>query len=349
MRVIERSEFLQEDGQITLENRIRATLRHGFGWFGSMEAQRMVTDRMASVLGPDYVLVRNLTLPGTSMTLPMILIGPQGVRAIIATPLRGTFRAKGEEWLTFDSGARRFKRVRPNQQAMAIGQAELLLKYFRSQGYDLPEVEPVLIFTNPRTHVDTARPRVRIVMVDGIEHFAANLMQLHPIMDQEDVQALVDCLLRPKTAEPEPTGEPFVPAPTASAPEPVRPGPRPGRALEPEALVESLRPLASLPEATAGPEAEEVILEAPFQPADILPALKKGIQESVPRLQQGVQRLDQSVEQLDVSLSRGGQRLARRLPRFRRSQWLLLGVMVFFELVILAVMTVLVLRDVLYG
>lgn len=349
MRVIERSEFLQEDGQVTLENRIRATLRHGFGWFGSMEAQRMVSDRLASVLGPDYVLVRNLTLPGSGVTLPMILIGPQGVRAIVTTPLRGTFRAKGEEWLTFDSGARRFKRVRPNQQAIVIGHAELLLKYLRSQGYDLPEVEPVLIFTNPRTHVDTARPRVRIVMVDGIEHFAANLMQLHPIMDQEDVQTLADCLLHPKAAEPEPTGEPFVPAAVAPPPEPVHPSPRPGRAPEPEALVDSLRPLASLPEATAGPEAEEVILEAPFQPADLLPTLKKGIKESVPRLQQQVQRLDQGVERLDESLSQRGYRLARRLPRFRRSQWLLLGVMVFFELVILAVMTVLVLRDVLYG
>lgn len=348
MRVIERSEFLQEDGQVTLENRIRAMLQHGFGWYASIEAQRTVSDRLGAVLGPDYVLLRNLRLPGTAVTVPMILIGPQGVRAIVATSLRGTFRAKGEEWLTFDTGARHFKRVRPNQQAIAIGHADLVLKYFRSQGYDLPEVEPVLIFTNPRTHIDTARPRVRIVMVDGIEHFAANLMQLHPILDLEDVETLVHCLLHPKTAEPEPTGEPFVPT-APELPRPVQPSGRPGRAAEPDELVASLRPIASLPEASAGPEAEEVTLEAPFRPADILPTLQKGIKEGVPRIQQGARRFDQGVERLDRSLSERGARLARRLPRFRRGQWLVLGIMVFFELVILAVMAVLVLRDVLYG
>ncbi|MEW6566614.1 MAG: hypothetical protein AB1449_00315 [Chloroflexota bacterium] len=354
MRVIERSEFLQEDGQTTLENRIRATLRYGFGWYASMEAQRMVGQRLGSVLGPDYVLMCNVALPGSPAIVPLILIGPQGVRSIVTTSLRGTYRAKGEEWLTFDSGARHFKRVRPNQQAIAIGHSDIVLKYFRGQGYDLHEVEPVLIFTNPRTHVDTARPRVRIVMADGIEHFGANLLQLHPILDHEDVEALVDCVLHPKQMRPEPTGEPFVPAmppaPTPAEPvAPVRPSAFPERAPEPSEVVESLRPLWAEPEITVGPEAEEVILEAPFQPADILPTLQKGIKEGVPRIQQGVQRLDQGVERLDQTLSTRGARLARRLPPFSTGQWLLLGVMVFFELVVLAIMTVLVLRDVLYG
>ena len=220
MIVIERSSFRDESGAISLESRLRGTLRFGLRWHGEMEAQQAVTQRLSKALGDEHVLVRNQVLPGTDVTIPLILLSPQGVRVIFPTPIRGIYRAKLDEWLVFDSSSRRFKRVRPNLQGAALTMAIQLLRFLKGQGYPLPEIESVLIFTNPRTHVDTARPSVRIVLADAIDHFADNLQAFPAIMDGEDIGAVLDSLATPKPVEPSAEIEP------GAAPEPAEPAAR---------------------------------------------------------------------------------------------------------------------------
>jgi hypothetical protein len=75
-----------------------------------------------------------------------------------------------------------------------------------------------LVFTNPRTHVDTARPAARVILSDAIDHFAANLQQFQPIMDQQDIKAIIKALTNPDATPvaPEPTfEEPIPPSPAA--------------------------------------------------------------------------------------------------------------------------------------
>src|SRR3972149_6797933 len=112
-----------------------------------------------------------------------------------------------------------FRPARPNLQQSALSAADLLLNYFHSLGYDLPQVDPVLMFINPRAHVDTVHPRARIVLADALEHFAANLREQPPIMDREDGQLLIEALLHP----PQPKVEEVL------APPPPRPLPPPRR------------------------------------------------------------------------------------------------------------------------
>jgi hypothetical protein len=202
MIVIERSTFRDDEGAISLENRLRGMFRYGMRWYGEMEAQLIVTQRLLKSLGDEHVLVRNQVLPGTDVTIPLILLSPQGVRVLVPTPIRGIYRAKLDEWLTFDGGARRFKRIRPNLQGITLTMANQLLRFLKSQGYPLPEIESVLIFTNPRTHVDTARPSVRIVLADAIDHFASNLQKFPAIMDGEDIGAVLGSLTSPRPATP---------------------------------------------------------------------------------------------------------------------------------------------------
>jgi len=217
MRVIERSEFRDETGTISLPNRLRGTLRYGLAWYGIMQAQLEVTERLSRSLPNDYHLLRNVLVPGTGLITSLILIGPQGVYAVHPTQLRGVYRAKDDEWLSHSSG--RFRPARPNLQQAALATADVLLKYFRDRGYGLPTVEAVLMFTSPRAHIDTVHPRARIVLADAIEHFAANLRQSPPIMDREDAQLLIDALLHPP--EPEVTPAPPEPRPLPPAAQPL--------------------------------------------------------------------------------------------------------------------------------
>jgi hypothetical protein len=218
----------------------------------------------------------------------MILIGPQGVRVIRATSVRGVFRAKGDEWMTFRSGAGHFRRVRPNQQAVVLADAEAVHRFLQGQGFGLPEVEAVLVFTNPRTHVDTARPRARIVLADGLEHMAANLTQLRPIMDQEDIEAVLGALQHARLPGLEAGAEP-VTGPGGrgrmdrTLGPPTGPPARPGVAgadLERRLRAE---PASARPFMEPVEEVEELIEEAPFQAGDILPTLERRVRASVPR------------------------------------------------------------------
>lgn len=217
MNVIDRSEYRDEEGVITLQSRIQGTLQHGLSWYGEMQAQEFVSERLDRTLDRAHTLLRNVIIPGTTINVSMILLSPQGIRVLEPSSIKGVFRAKGEEWLKFDSRGRRFKRSRPNLQAQTLDLAQLvhryLQRYLESQGYlegqeyNLPEVEAVAIFANPRTHVDTARPRIRIVQADAIDHFAANLLEFQPIMDQEDIEILTEALIEPKRPEREKEAE----------------------------------------------------------------------------------------------------------------------------------------------
>lgn len=227
MEVLELSDFRDEEGGISLENRILGTVKHGLNWHGEMEAQALITRRLERTLGDEHLLLRNVPLVGTEVIASMILFGPQGVRLLQPSTLRGTFRAKDNDWQTFDGRTRRFKSARPNLQFRALAIARGLLRYFERQGFPLPELEAVLIFTNPQTHVDTATPEARIVLADAIDHFAANLQELDVIMDNEDIQMLVDSLLNPELPEPEPEAAPEEAVPTEEEAvfeaEPLRP------------------------------------------------------------------------------------------------------------------------------
>ncbi len=202
MEVIELSEFRDEEGLISLENRIRGTIKFGFSWYGDMKAQELVTRKLQGILDDDHMLLLNAPLVGTDVLAPMILFSPQGARLLYPSTARGNFRAQDDQWMTYSSRSSQFKPKKPNLQFRALAFARGLLRYFESQGFPLPEMEAVLLFTNPQTHVDSANPQTRIVLADAFEHFASNMLEGESIMDRDDIHMLVDSLLNPKLPEP---------------------------------------------------------------------------------------------------------------------------------------------------
>jgi hypothetical protein len=208
MRVVDLSEFRSEEGQIDLENRIRATLQFGLGWYADIQAQDFVVQRLEKVLDNQHTMLRNVPLVGTELVAPLILLSPQGIRLIHPIRKRGVFRAKDEDWQTFDGRVRRFRPSRPNLQFQVLAMARGIHRYLQAQGFPLPDLEAVLVFTNPQTHVDTATPAARIVLADAVDHFASKLLELKPIMDQEDIDLLVEAISHPQLPEPEAEPEP---------------------------------------------------------------------------------------------------------------------------------------------
>jgi hypothetical protein len=290
MRRKELSEFVDQDGQISLENRIKASLRFGLGWYSDMEAIDKTIEKLSHTLGPEHLAITNLTLGDGTVVLPIVLLSPQGVRVIVPSRLSGVYRAKGEDWLKYGgSGTQRFSPARPNLIKSALGFAEILHSRLRELGYDIPQVEPVLIFVNPRTHIDSHSSVTRIVQADAIERFASNLLQDHPLMDMDDIEELDAALTKPPKAEIEPEPE-----------QPVRAEPRP---VAPIQL----------------PKASDLEQEALFT----------GDRSALtPR----------TLRQLGL----------RRLP-FSKRQTIVLGVLLFFEILILSISAIIVIANTFYG
>jgi hypothetical protein len=228
MRVIEKSPFIDPEGDISLENRVRATLKHGMSWYAEIQAQDYVTGRLDRSLDDDHVLVRNAVLPGVDVTMPLVLIGPHGVQLILATPAKGIYRAKGDTWLSFNQRAQRFQPSKPNLLTRTDVFAQALLTYIQNQGVPLPEIEPILAFSDPRSHVDSVDPSVRIILADGIRHIAASLEKAPAIMDQEDIQGISRLLTDPAENAILPAHETPLPEPEpVPEPAPVSPVPKP--------------------------------------------------------------------------------------------------------------------------
>lgn len=204
MNVVERSKYRDEDDTISFMNRVNATLEHGLNWYGIMQSQEVVTRRLGRVLGDQHHLLRNISIPGIEEGMPlMVLVNPQGVRLLMTYSIRGVFRAKDDDWLRFESRTRKFKRSKQNLQTDGVSLLKRLQQLLEIQGHENFESEVVLIFTHPRTLIDSARPITRVVSADAIEYFAANLEQSDISINPDRVNTIVDALLYPQIPDPE--------------------------------------------------------------------------------------------------------------------------------------------------
>ncbi len=215
MKIIDKTPLQDANGNISFAARVQGTLKYGFNWFAELEAQKAVIAQLDRSLEKGFVLIRNFTLPNIEVVIPLILIGPGGISVIYATPVKGFFEAKGDQWNTVTNG--RPLPASVNLLEIVTKRARALQRYLQDQKINLPNpVEPVLITTDPGAHIDSMRPAVRVVMSDGIKQFASSVLQAAPIWRSDMVYDLADRVTDPRLHE-EPKAPPPERAPAARA------------------------------------------------------------------------------------------------------------------------------------
>ncbi len=300
MKVIDKTPLQNEKGEIGLVQRVQGTLKYGFSWYPELEAQKIIITQLDRALEKGFILIRNLTLVGSEIIEPIILVGPPGVYVIYVTHLSGFYEAKGDQWNVSSNG-----RTQPapiNLMSRAARLAKVLQVYLERQGVSLPyPVEPVLIASSPAMHVDSMRPAVRVVMSDAVKQFAASLLQARPVFNGEVVRDLAD-----RIVEPRPKAAPAV-APTPA-------------------------PQAPAPDASGTPSRAQAIFQAseqakPFNPAD----LSFAFDESAAPAENGVpQNLRETSPAQPLPAQKPGQR------GMKSWQFVILGVMALCECCIIA-------------
>jgi hypothetical protein len=216
MKIIDKTPFRGEDGSISLIDRIQATLKYGLPWYDRIQAQEKIIAVFEKQLGRNFILMRNVTLGGTDVELPLILIGPPGIFVINVITEKGVFRAKDDEWGTISGSQLVPAKVNQVVRTSRMGQ---VLKIFleRAGLKDKASVDSILLSTDPGTHIESVRPIVRVVMSDALERLVASLAQARDSLGPEISATIAQVILSgkpvrlaPETApeaepEPEPT------------------------------------------------------------------------------------------------------------------------------------------------
>ncbi|MFZ5855317.1 MAG: hypothetical protein ACOYZ6_00670 [Chloroflexota bacterium] len=208
MKIIDQTPLLDANGQLSLVNRIQGMLKYGFSWPSNLEAQARVIAQLNKVIEKGHTLFRNQQLGASEIIVPLILIGTSGIYVMDATPLKGLYQARGEEWGTLTNG--RFQPANVNILSRTARLAKILQVFFERQGLKLAApVEPVLLAADPGLHIESIRPAVRPVMSDAIDRYAASLLTARPVYNAQEVGEFVERLQNPRSArQAEPRPEP---------------------------------------------------------------------------------------------------------------------------------------------
>ncbi len=209
MKIVDKTPLVDEKGNLALMQRIQGMLQFGFNWPRELEVQSAIIKFFENNLEKNFTLIRNMPLGQSGIVIPMILLGPPGIYVIEVTHLRGRYQASGEAW-NVESG-NGYAPAPVNLIKRTIRMADALNAFISRQGVRLPvTIDPVLIAGDPGLHIESARPAIRVMMIDGIKSFVNGILSASPVLSMMQVNDFTDRILnpRPKMEAPPPMAEP---------------------------------------------------------------------------------------------------------------------------------------------
>jgi hypothetical protein len=198
MKIIDKTPLLDEKGELGFTQRIQGMFQFGFNWPNELRAQKAIITFFDRQLDKGYSLIRNMALGQSGIMVPMILLGPTGIHVINVTFLRGRYEVRGDTWN--EAAGDKYKPAQVNvvQQTMRMGRA--LQVFIERQGVKLSaKPEPVLIAGDPGLHIESIRPAIRVMMIDGIKSYVTGLATGQRVLSAEHVFEYTERLLNPRS------------------------------------------------------------------------------------------------------------------------------------------------------
>jgi len=239
MKIIDKTPLLDEKGNLGLVQRVQGMLQFGFSWPNELQVQTAIVKFFERQLEKGYTLIRNMPLGESGIMIPLILLGPTGIYVIEVTSVKGRYEAKGDSW-NVEAG-NQYKPAPVNLLQRTTRMARALQAYIERQGVKIPiTIEPVLIAGDPGLHIESVRPAIKVMMIDGIKAFVNGLATGAPVLRADQVNDYTERILNPRRKSepsesfPEPEPEPQSETPAAWEQnwyeEPVQQQPEPSRA-----------------------------------------------------------------------------------------------------------------------
>ena len=212
MKLIDKTPLVNEKGELSVAQRVQGMLKFGFNWPTELQAQKAIVTFFDRQLEKGYTLIRNMTLGASGITVPMILLGPAGIYVIHVTYLRGRYEARGNAW-NEESGTG-FKPASPNLIQQTARMAAAVKAFIERQGVKVPvPIEPVLIAANPGLHIESVKPAVKVMMIDGIKSFVTGLSSTGRVLSAEAVHEFTERIVDPRPVRKAPASPMAMPRP----------------------------------------------------------------------------------------------------------------------------------------
>lgn len=196
MKIIENTSQNQKSQSPNVLGGMIGSLKLGRATPQEVQAQQAVIAVLEKALDNRYFLLRDISLAEQEMPIPLILVGPAGIKVIHPLALRGVYRVRVDEWEQLDTQRQTYRPVTPNLIIQAQQMAQAVEEHLKAQNIDPPPVEPALVFTDTGVHIEMVRPAVRIVLIDAIDRFIAGLLQAPVMLSKEEVQQSTDSLAK---------------------------------------------------------------------------------------------------------------------------------------------------------
>ena len=163
--------------------------------------QEEFAEALNRVLDHRFTLLCDVRLDGVDEPIPHILVGPAGIWVIFHSNEKGVFYARESGWAGLDGKTGEFRSIRPNPITSSLRKTAALREELDKQGIQCPQIEAVLHFSDPGAHVQTEKPAVRIVLIDGLERFIQNILTAPGLLDANTIEQIVTALLGVTTQE----------------------------------------------------------------------------------------------------------------------------------------------------
>ncbi|HET9539721.1 MAG TPA: hypothetical protein VFQ46_03905 [Candidatus Limnocylindria bacterium] len=156
-------------------------------------------DDLARLLAPafddSYVLILSPRLPDVPSDLAALLVGPAGVRTLLARRWRGRYRVRGRRW-EYDTKSRRgWIPCRTNPSFDGDTVAEAVARWARTAADEpsLP-VAPAVAFPRPWSVIILEEPEGEVVTTDNAPWWAQSIGRVQK-MDQQRVARFVQTVV----------------------------------------------------------------------------------------------------------------------------------------------------------
>jgi len=202
MKIIERSPIGGESDQTNLGDRAKGIWQFGLSWDQDIQAQQVLIKDLGKSLENSYTVISNVALPDFSLPVPIVLVGPIGVRTFYVSAAKGIYRLKDDNWYELDDKNQRYKLSRPNLVRRTELMSRAINDYLKQEGYYFEKKKAVLFFSQPGIHVDAPQSSVHMLFSDGVDHFATRLLQEETILDSSELRHITGILTKSKPAKP---------------------------------------------------------------------------------------------------------------------------------------------------
>ncbi len=160
---------------------VAAALGLGVGSVWLVRAVRRDPDRvdasdlermLAPIFDDSYALVVRPRIPGVSRDLTAILVGPSGIRGLIARRWRGRYRVRGRAWQYDTRGRQGFIACRTNPSFDAAAVRDGLSRWAEAADLGQLPIESAIVFPRAHSRLVLEEPADEIVTPDNTPWWA---------------------------------------------------------------------------------------------------------------------------------------------------------------------------------